>query len=123
MNKARLIRYEFNHDGVFGVFILNDVIVGYSLENFDKCIPTGKYRCVKDNHGIHRWYRLENVPSRTNIEIHVANWSNQLEGCIAIGSYIGTLRGKRAIMGSRDAMENLQSMVGDNSFDLEIRNG
>ena len=30
-------------------------------------------------------YRLDFVPNRTNIDIHPANYVEQLEGCIALG--------------------------------------
>jgi hypothetical protein len=122
VHKAKLFRLENTEDGVFGVFTLNDRIVSYTMESFDKRIPSGTYRCEPDNTGRHRWFKLLDVSDRTNIEIHIANYEDQLEGCIALGTYIGTLRGKRALLRSRDSMELLRSLVGDNIFDLEIVN-
>lgn len=56
---------------------------------------TGKYPCVAEGtylarrydspkHGPGTW-QLENVPGRTNIQFHIANWPHELLGCIAPG--------------------------------------
>lgn len=50
------------------------------------CIPEGTYMCVPRSsvkHGAH--FHLVNVPQRSLILIHVANYISQLQGCIAPG--------------------------------------
>lgn len=49
------------------------------------CIPFGEYRCVKDETGKHRYWKILNVPNRTAIEFHPANWTSELLGCITLG--------------------------------------
>ena len=51
------------------------------------CIPEGKYKVVhrtSDKYGKH--FHILDVPNRSYILIHVANYVTQLRGCIAVGS-------------------------------------
>jgi hypothetical protein len=52
------------------------------------CIPEGTYvlsRYDSPKHGPNIW-QYEDVPGRSNIQIHVANWPHELEGCQAPGA-------------------------------------
>lgn len=50
------------------------------------CIPTGNYKLKKHNSGkFGRCFWLQDVPNRSEILIHPANYTRQLLGCIAIG--------------------------------------
>lgn len=55
------------------------------------CIKAGGYRvAMRDSvkhHG--QVYGVQNVPDRSNIEIHPANLASQLLGCIALGQSFG----------------------------------
>lgn len=50
------------------------------------CIPCGEYVLEWDTTGrVKNVPRLRDVPGRTQINIHQANWAHQLQGCIALG--------------------------------------
>jgi hypothetical protein len=59
----------------------------YGLENAARLIPEGRYRVVIDwsNRFQRTMPHILNVPDREGIRIHVANWPEELEGCIAVG--------------------------------------
>lgn len=67
------------------------------------------------------WW-LQNVPGRSMIEIHIANYPRQLLGCLAPGLTIG--RGKNSVGSSVMALHKLTNVVGgwDKTWDLEIVN-
>lgn len=51
------------------------------------CIPAGTYPAVLEwsaKFGMNL-YELKNVPNRAEVKFHIANFSRQLEGCIAPG--------------------------------------
>ena len=50
-------------------------------------------------------YILENVPNRSFIKIHVANYPSELYGCIGVGSYFAN--GAIAVSKSRNAMDHV----------------
>ena len=88
---------------------------------FVSCIPEGTYECVprRYNRGGYPAIGINNVPGRTHILFHRANYPHQLAGCIAPNSeivLIGDLfRGKA----SRTAMSKL--MLAGTEFELVIR--
>lgn len=93
------------------------------------CIPTGTYKCVPHNGTRFKdVWRLENVPNRKAILIHNGNTTDDIEGCILTGKYFGKLRGKKAVMSSQIALNQLKVFVGRGgdkvlkSFELEIVN-
>ena len=51
------------------------------------CIPAGRYQ-IRLTNSPHLGYlcpELQNVPGRSEIRIHVANWPQQIKGCTAVG--------------------------------------
>lgn len=51
------------------------------------CINEGTFRAKRVNspkHGPNTW-ELQDVPGRTNIQVHIANKPHELLGCIAVG--------------------------------------
>lgn len=85
------------------------------------CIPLGSYSCntyFSPRHGFNVW-RLAGVPDRTEIEIHPANVSAELLGCIGVGDLIGTLDDTMAVLNSQNTFKMLQSTLPD-SFNLTI---
>ncbi|MFI5228389.1 MAG: DUF5675 family protein [Gemmatimonadales bacterium] len=55
------------------------------------CIPEGEFVCAMrasvKHHG--QVYGVNDVPDRSDIEIHPANLAVELEGCIALGKHFG----------------------------------
>tara|TARA_R110000803_G_scaffold209612_2_gene279598 strand:+ start:185 stop:598 length:414 start_codon:yes stop_codon:yes gene_type:complete len=74
-------------DGLDNVFNCTTLELPFkaNLRNIS-CIPPGQYEVVKrfsKNYGEH--YIIKNVPDRTYILIHVANYYTDLRGCIGVG--------------------------------------
>lgn len=59
------------------------------------CIPAGTYTCKWAFQGdLNEWhYELQNVPNRSGIFIHEANYVNQIEGCIGLGATEADING------------------------------
>jgi hypothetical protein len=53
-------------------------------------IPAGTYRCnyrFSESHNADK-YHIDGVPGRDGIEIHTANWPEQIKGCVGLGTLI-----------------------------------
>ena len=87
------------------------------------CIPRGLYHVshresIKYGHHLH----VEDVKDRTWILIHVANFEEQLRGCIAVGKdyYDIDRDGDLDITSSRATLEELIAVVPIEGMPLEI---
>ena len=79
---------------VDGNFVL-DTIERPWLDNkpFISCFPTGIYTCKRSwlNHKSskhpngYECFEVMDVPDRTHIKLHVANYPHQIQGCVAYG--------------------------------------
>jgi hypothetical protein len=79
------------------------------------CVPLGTYdfyRFLSPKNG--DVWRTDEVPSRTAIEIHSANFASQLEGCIAVGNAIGEIDGVPAVLNSKMTLTKLHGILPDN---------
>ena len=77
------------------------------------CIPTGEYTMQKvtsPRFGPDTWEVMD-VPGRTHILIHSANWAKQLEGCIAPGR--GLFANLDGVTNSRNALGELERITSD----------
>jgi len=86
------------------------------------CIPTGTYTVVKrtsPKHGVH--FHITNVPNRSYILIHVANYVSDLRGCVAPGASLTDLNGDGEIdvTSSKNTLKNLLNELPD-EFELKI---
>jgi hypothetical protein len=69
-----------------GTLDIDGVFQCYTMENTQYLTPDGTYDLVwYPSPRWHQWVPQVMVPDRTNIEIHPANWPNQLDGCTAVG--------------------------------------
>mgnify|MGYP004351225057 FL=1 len=86
------------------------------------CIPQGIYDLRWRESPRFGWtWLLEDVPNRTHILIHSANWSRQLQGCIALGT--GLMGNEFAVSSSRDAIARFEELTDrDESWSLRIEN-
>ena len=78
------------------------------------CIPEGKYFCKIHTSAKFGWTLwLQDVPNRTAILIHAANYVRQLRGCIAPGMEHKDIDGDGIIdvARSKEAMSNLQKHI------------
>lgn len=87
------------------------------------CIPKGTYKVTTtySNRFKKNLWEVLNVPGRSGIRIHAANYASQLEGCIALGMYATDINndGVLDITASVKAMDLATSIIGT-EFELEI---
>jgi len=110
-----LSRVISTEEGILGVLHIDGMPVSVTLERpwkdnmaWESCIPTGIYpltKIQKSKAFNYPHYLLENVPNRTFIKIHVANYPEDLHGCIGVGSYFP--HGAIAVSQSRNAMDHV----------------
>jgi len=88
------------------------------------CILPGQYQAqlVMSPHFGFLVPRLQNVPGRTLIEQHPANFPSDLLGCIGIGAGIDILEGQTAIINSDVAFHDYMTMINGLSFAIQINN-
>ena len=68
----------------------------------ESSIPAGTYQVAPFSGDKYKdVYQILDVPKRTYILFHVANWSHQLQGCIAVGGKHCLLNNLDAVGGSR----------------------
>ncbi|WYZ18476.1 DUF5675 family protein [Flavobacterium soyae] len=76
-----------------GYLISGKEILCYTLElpwadnlNNISCIPPGQYNGVLRYDKPDGWrIQLEDVPERTGVQIHVGNYTSEIQGCILLG--------------------------------------
>ena len=85
---VHIVRDHQTQDATFGHLTVGDFSC-YTMERTAVIIPAGDYeaRMEFSPHFQEATPHLI-VPNRTYIEVHPANYPNQLEGCIAVGSAI-----------------------------------
>ena len=68
-------------------------------------------------------YEIQNVPGRSGIRFHSANYYYQLNGCIALGDRLLDINsdGKLDIANSRITITKFEEIMGKKPFKLVIR--
>lgn len=109
MVTLRVIREPSGPDNTFGIMFIDGFFMCHTLENSRKIIPAGNYSI--EMYPSPRFKMivplLQNVPGRSMIEIHPANWFHELEGCIAPGM----LRESNMILQSRVAFGKIMDKI------------
>lgn len=87
------------------------------------CIPAGKYKAIKHvspKFGNCLW--LKDVPNRSEILIHPANYVRQLLGCIAVGSkHIDINRdGLMDVADSKKTVNKLLDLIEGKEIEVDI---
>jgi len=141
MQTVNLYRFKSSDEGTLGVIASNGYW-WYTLElpyrdnkpNIS-CIPTGSYNVDMrySPHFKRDVYHIENVPNRSYILIHPANfagdtskgWQTHLQGCITLGKKIGKSKNKygimqRCVFNSNLAIMELKEYLDDQPFKLII---
>jgi len=83
-----------NDQCTMGYLIVDGKVICYTLElpwkdnvNNISCIPVGSYNGILRYDKTDGWrIQLENVPNRTGVQIHMGNYTRQIEGCILVGT-------------------------------------
>lgn len=114
---VHLARFAHTPFGTFGkLFFEDDATYLYTLEpkwadNWprESCIPPAlgadptTYPLVPDMAGKYQHYRVEGVPGRTAIEFHPGNTHYDTDGCILVGTALGSLGNRWAVLNSMSA--------------------
>jgi hypothetical protein len=88
-----------DNTGVYGSMISDDGAFScVTLERlFDGVlkIPTGQYQCALGTFTLEgyppaQYWQIMNVPNHQDILIHFANYTHQLNGCVAVGRTLAT---------------------------------
>jgi len=122
-----LQRLPSTPQGTFGVLSKDGIPLCVTVErpwadnaNGVSCIPEGTYRFVSYNSPTKGGVWLgQNVPGRSEIEIHSANLASELEGCIAVGQWFADFNGVRGVANSKPTLEMLKIAL-PAEFDLVI---
>lgn len=106
----KLIREKYKGDNnQFGVLYFNDFYHSFCLENYEKRIPEGEYKfeLYKSPNFGYLVPLLIDVLGRSYIEIHIANYEHELEGCIAPGE----TKTLNAVYSSKNAFDSLMRKI------------
>lgn len=135
MKKVKLIRIHGDDKQTLGVWtVIEDgkmIFFCKTLELPDKnnaskisCIPKGVYDCEMTYSPAFKkkLYLIKNVPGRSGIRIHSANFVKQLRGCVALGSAAKDIDidGNLDIIHSGDTVSAFEKLMGGEPFKLEI---
>lgn len=112
-----------------GLLYLNMNFFCFTLEpswkdnQVDSCIPDGRYKLVHyRSERFGRCLVIPEVKRRTGILIHRGNTQDDTTGCILVGSQIGFLKGRYAVLSSTATFMRLMSMIQPyNGFKLRIK--
>lgn len=108
------------------IFMCNTLELPW-LENKSNisCIPVGKYLVTFSfsPRKLKYTYRVQNVPGRSGILFHSANYFSDLLGCIGLGSGTKDINndGEIDIINSRATVSAFEGFMGKKSFQLEIK--
>ncbi len=99
-----LTRRIKNEKAIIGDLVVDGKRRCFTLERADKAIPVGTYAIeLTFSPRFHQLMPLLDIPGRSAIRIHPANYPDQLEGCIAPG----TVHDLTSISNSNAAFEPL----------------
>ena len=130
MLNAKLFRFDEKPTHTFGALVIGGNTF-YVLERpwlnnkvNVSCVPEGEYVAhFLPKSGSGRYtnvYHLLPVSGRSGILIHKGNLVSHSLGCLIIGTAIGNLGGKPAVLQSAKALRKLNEVTGKQSFNLEI---
>lgn len=138
MLTVHLKRATSGTDGTFGSLVLPTGMLLRTGElpwrdnkRANSCIPIGKYEVTWSySNKFGYCYRVLNVPGRSGILIHPANYmglasdgfKQELQGCIAFGLGAGRHGNQRILTSSRIAVGALNRSLDRKNFILEITN-
>jgi hypothetical protein len=128
-NHVRLVRFAYMPTATLGRLYLPNGEILITVERHWEgnkpnvsCIPEGIYQCKPFSGAKYKdVFQVMDVPNRSYILFHAANYPEQLEGCIAPGlALIPYQSSKQGVQNSRAAIERLRAAVPKEGFELEI---
>jgi len=113
-----------------GYLAVNDSVIAYTLELPNKAnkkyissIPKGEYSAFIRTDGKKGW-RLEllDVPNRDNVQIHLGNFLDDIDGCILLGTKVDLENCAVLNNFRREAIDKLQALLNKFTLDLILNN-
>ncbi len=125
MKTFELQRFAYHPDGTMGSMMVGDQRF-YSIERpwLDNapnvsCIPEGTYPVGwRESPKFGETWHVQDVPGRTHILIHAANFPYNVEGCIGLG--MGVMDAKVAVSSSRRAVKLFEELTRGDEWQLKI---
>ena len=114
----RVIRQPSGAATTFGIMFVDSYFQCFTLENSHKIIPSGNYpiSLYDSPHNKRIVPLLHNVMNRSEIEIHIANYYHDLEGCIGVGDDMNDTQ----LISSTVAFNDLMAKIGSNQVSIRI---
>jgi hypothetical protein len=114
--RLRLERYAYTPAGTLGRLFAGDSTL-YTIERpwlsnkaFESCIPQGYYRCERYSSArFPDTWQIAGVPERSLILFHVANYPDDVKGCVGLG--MSQMGDRVAVSNSRKAVELFRSLT------------
>lgn len=114
-----------------GYILVNGEAIAYTLElpdknneNYISSIPKGAYDARIRTDGALGWrIELLDVQNRDHVEIHVGNFTRDIEGCILIGTKVDLNNCNVTNTYRHEAMEKLQNKLNQFTTDLILNQG
>lgn len=135
MKQVTLRRTEMGNAGTFGVLEVDGLefrtgeLPWRDNARGKSCVPAGTYLVEWDPSPKYGYkYELRDVPGRTTILIHAANYVGdedmglkaQVDGCIALGQQVVLMEGQKALSQSRVSVQSFEDYMGHKPFELTI---
>lgn len=129
--RIKLTRFAHLSEGTLGKIQFSNGLALYSIERpwldnqpFVSCIPSGIYELEYDMTGrIKEVPRLRDTFPRTQINIHIANFARELQGCIAPGMDWSIENKIPRVIESRKAMNLLNEFLYKDFDLLDLEDG
>lgn len=127
MKKIIILRNKYQDKQTLGfLFIIEENEILFQCKTLElgwkdnkskvSCIAKGKYTAKKEysNSFKEDLFELKNVPGRSEIKIHSANYYTQLKGCIGIGDTYSDLNndGYLDVLNSRTTLKKFHAIMG-----------
>lgn len=126
--RLTLRRFFYGPDCTLGYLTLDSGLI-YTLEDAwagnavaKSCIPDGEYRCKPRffHRGGYSAIEVTAVPGRSTILFHRGNTAEDVQGCILVGTHLGSLGGTLAVLNSAAAWSPFHQRFGYDEFDLVV---
>lgn len=126
---VRHTRLHTDEDGTFGVWVLPEGQMFFILEpemndNLSNisCIPAGMYTVDYEPSNKYGYaYYVKDVARRNYIKVHSGTIEDHTEGCIIPGNDHGYYKNKKAVLNSKDAVNQIETILNKESFTLIIK--
>lgn len=127
-----LVRLFSDIDGTIGMLYKGRRFLCYTMEppwrnnrpNIS-CIPQGEYEVeylARSSSGKYKdCYWIKGVRGRKGILFHKGNLVTDTHGCVLPGLTLGTLKGRLAVLKSRQAVALIHSVTNRKGFRLNVR--